>query len=568
MLSAEPLGKGEKEMTTLDGVTPYPPEFAERYRALGYWENRTLGQWFDDTCARFSEQVALVAQTEQITYRQLAECVDRLALHLLELGLRPLDRFVLQLPNIPEFIYLYFALQKVGAIPVMALAGHRYTEIEQFVRLSEAVGYAIPERLGDFSFTGLAKRVQQEHPCLKSVFVVGQTYQPGWVSLTTLLQSESGLPRHLLDEIEIDPTLPALFQLSGGTTGVPKLIPRTHNDYLYNSKAAAAINDIHTDDALLIVLPLSHNFPLASPGLQGFLMYGARIVLSTSTRTADLFKLIEQERITHLELVPALVIRLLNEPSLKDFDLSSLRIINSGGQKLQEELKRRAEEMIPSCKVQEVFGMAEGLLCYVRLDDPDELRYETAGRPVSPGDELRLVDEQGNEVPDGDIGELQVRGPYTLRGYYGVPEYNAHAFTADGFYKSGDLMRRHPSGNYIVEGRNKDVINRGGEKISAEEVENLILAHPAILNVACVPMPDPQLGERMCAFVVLRPGKTLTLQELTSFLMEKEIARFKLPERLEVLDGLPLSRFGKVMKQALIEQAKALVAKSPSVLKP
>jgi non-ribosomal peptide synthetase component E (peptide arylation enzyme) len=199
----------------------------------------------------------------------------------------------------------------------------------------------------------------------------------------------------------------------------------------------------------------------------------------------------------------------------------------------------------------------------VRLDDPDEVRYETAGRPVSPGDELRLVDEQGNDVPEGEIGELLVRGPYTLRGYFRVPEYNARTFTADGFYRSGDLMRRHPSGNYIVEGRKKDLINRGGEKISAEEVENLILAHPAVLNVACVPMPDPQLGERMCAFVVLRPGMTLTIQQLAHFLLQKDIARFKLPERLEILDELPLSRVGKVLKQALIEQAKAFAATTP-----
>lgn len=200
--------------------------------------------------------------------------------------------------------------------------------------------------------------------------------------------------------------------------------------------------------------------------------------------------------------------------------------------------------------------MAEGLLCYVRLDDPDELRYQTAGRPVSPGDELRLVDEQGNDVPDGEIGELLVRGPYTLRGYFRVPEYNARTFTADGFYRSGDLMRRHPSGNYIVEGRKKDLINRGGEKISAEEVENLILAHPSVMNVACVPMPDTVLGERMCAFVMPRPAMTLTLEELTDFLLQEGIARFKLPERLELVSELPLSRVGKVLKQSLIQQAK------------
>ncbi len=548
-------------MTTLDGVTAYPPEFAARYRALGFWEDRSLAQFFDAICTQFSNRIALVADGESITYQQLATCAERLALHLLKLGLRPLDRLVMQLPNTPEFVYLYLALQKIGVIPVMALVGHRYAEIQHFVTLSEAVGYAIPERIGDFSFTQLATRIQ--HDSLRWIFVVGQTDQPGWVSLSELLQTESGLPRERLTEIAIDPTLPALFQLSGGTTGVPKLIPRTHNDYLYNSKAAAAINDIHPDDALLAVLPLSHNFPLACPGLQGFLMHGARTVLSTSSKIEDICKLIQQERITHVELVPTLLIRLLDDPALTQYDLSSLRVINTGGQKLQSEVKRRAEALIPTCKVQEVFGMAEGLLCYVRLDDSDELRYETAGQPVSSADELRLVDENGHEVPDGEVGELLVRGPYTLRGYFRVPEYNARAFTDDGFYKSGDLLRRHPSGNYVVEGRKKDLINRGGEKISAEEVENLILAHPAVRNVACVPMPDSQLGERMCAFVELRPGKVLTLQELTGFLLQEGIARFKVPERLELVSDLPLSRVGKVLKQVLIQQAKEFTEKVP-----
>ena len=150
--------------------------------------------------------------------------------------------------------------------------------------------------------------------------------------------------------------------------------------------------------------------------------------------------------------------------------------------------------------------MAEGLIMYVRKDDPDEVRRETCGRPVCPDDEVHLLDEDGNEVAPGEVGELLVRGPYTLRGYYRAPEHNQRAFTKDGFYRSGDLLRLHPSGNYIVEGRRKDLINRGGEKISAEEVENLILSHPRVQNVACVPFPDEALGERMCACVVLQPG--------------------------------------------------------------
>jgi 2,3-dihydroxybenzoate-AMP ligase len=203
--------------------------------------------------------------------------------------------------------------------------------------------------------------------------------------------------------------------------------------------------------------------------------------------------------------------------------------------------------------VQENFGMSEGTLMFVRASDPEVVKLETCGRPVCPDDEVLLLDDDGQEVPDGEVGELTVRGPYTLRGYFGVPEYNARQFTPEGFYRSGDLMRKHASGNYIVEGRKKDLINRGGEKISAEEVENLILMHTAVQNVACVPMPDEKMGEKMCAFVILKQGHDLNLGELTAFLMEKEIAKFKFPERLEVLTDFPVSTFGKVSKKALGE---------------
>src|SRR5438128_10450893 len=283
-------------------------------------------------------------------------------------------------------------------------------------------------------------------------------------------------------------------------------------------------------------------------------MHGGKVVLANTTRGEDIFPLIERHRITHVAVVPALLIRWINDWLIKKFDLSSLQVIQSGGQRLQPEIRRRTKELIPSVTVQENFGMAEGMLMFVRLDDAEDVKMETVGRPVSPDDEVRLVDDDDNEVAPGEVGELLARGPYTLRGYLGVPEYNARAFSSDGFYRSGDLMRRHPSGNYMVEGRKKDLINRGGEKISAEEIENLILSHPAVLNVACVPYPDSRLGERMCACVIPKPGRTLTLQELTSFLTERGLAKFKLPERLELTDDLPLSKFGKVAKNVLTKQ--------------
>jgi 2,3-dihydroxybenzoate-AMP ligase len=544
-------------VSKLPGVAPFPAEYAERYRAAGYWEDRPLGTFYDEVFASHGDRTAIVDGEDTVNYSELKSHVDLLARHLLDLGVRPLDRFVIQLPNVPEFIYLYFALERVGAVPIMALASHRWTEVSAFIELSEARGYIVPGGRADFD--ELAGRLRAGYPGLDLVLSVGGEL-PGAVSVTALLGRDASTPAAALDGVVVDPDEPCVFQLSGGTTGVPKLIPRTHNDYVYNTKAAVAVNDIHPDDCLLVTLPIAHNFPLACPGISGFFMRGARVVLSTSARPDDILALVERERVTHLELVPALLIRCNNSPSASTRELSSLRVINTGGQKLQPEVKRRAEELIPSCRVQEVFGMAEGLLCFVRLDDPADVRYETVGRPVCPDDELLLVDEDGHPVPDGEVGELLVRGPYTLRGYYGVPEYNARTFTPDGFYRSGDLMRRHPSGNYIVEGRKKDLINRGGEKISAEEVENLILSHPAVLNVACVPMPDPVLGERMCAFAILLEGRSLTLDELVAFLADKGLARFKLPERLELVDDLPLSKFGKVAKNVLSELAAARVA--------
>ena len=538
----------------LEGVVPFPPEFAVRYRQKGYWEDRSITSVFDEVFRAHADRTAIVAQQQRISYSELAQRVERLALNLYRLGLKPLDRVVVQLLNIPEFVYLYFALQKLGAIPVMALPPHRYWEIHHFVEVANAVGYVFPQSVGDFSFVELAQRVQKENPALRFLLTAGEAAPSGCLSLTKLLEDDSGLSPEILKDISIDPIEPAVFQLSGGTTGVPKLIPRTHNDYIYNSKMADSVLDIGPDDALLVVLPIAHNLPLACPGIQGFFMRGARCVLATSTHAKDIFPMIERERITHLAVVPALLIKWINDPLIGKYDLASVRVIQSGGQRLQPEVRRRAEELIPSARVQENFGMAEGLLTFVRRDDPEEVRMETVGRPICPDDEVRIVDEEGLEVSDGAVGELACRGPYTLRGYYRAPEHNARAFTPDGFYLTGDLMRRHPSGNFMIEGRKKDLINRGGEKISAEEIENLILSHPAVQNVACVPMPDPILGERTCAFIVPKRGTTITLQELVRFLLEVGIAKYKLPERVELVEEFPLSPFGKVSKQTLMKQ--------------
>jgi 2,3-dihydroxybenzoate-AMP ligase len=536
----------------LDGVTPFPPEFAARYRQRGYWQDRPLFDGFRDTFRHNADRVALIDLAGPVTYAELYQRSERMARALLDLGFGPLDRIVVQLPNTAMFAYLYFGLQRIGAVPVLALPVHRKREISQFAGISGAKALAVPVTAGRFDYRAMAGEIMADHPHVELVLTQGAGTSDGrFVRLEDLLDPEPRMGTDALDRIRIDPADPALFLLSGGTTGIPKLIPRSHNDYLYNSKIAASVCEIAAGDVLLDVLPIEHNLPLGCPGMQGFLLSGGTVVLGTSARPKDVFELIQRHRVTHIHLVPALLIRWIDDPAIGSYDLSSLKVIQSGGQRLQPEVRLRAEKALPGCFIQENFGMAEGLIMFVRSHDPDDVRRETCGRPASPDDEVYLVNPEGDPVPDGEAGELIVRGPYTLRGYFRSPEHNARAFTPDGFYKSGDLLRKLPSGNYVVEGRVKDLINRGGEKISAEEVENLILAHPAVLNVACVPYPDPVLGERMCACVVLRPGHTLTFDALVEFLLGFEIATFKLPERLEFFESLPLSGFGKVSKKDL-----------------
>lgn len=543
----------------LAGVVPFPPEYAARYRAQGYWQDRPLIEHYEDAFAAYADRVALIDETERLTYVELEARALHVARVLVDLGLRPRDRVVVQLPNTALFVQLYLALQHIGAVPIMALPSHRFREVEQFVRLSGAVALASPRRAKDADFAEVFARIAADQPGLRLHLTQGDVPSDAAVRVEDLHLVEPQTTEQQVRALrgQIDPEDPAVFQLSGGTTGIPKLIPRSHNDYAFNSTLAVSACDVRLGDVLLDVLPISHNLPLACPGLQGFLFAGATVALATSTRASTLFERVQRDRATHLHVVPALLIKLINDPAAGSYDLTSMRVIQSGGQRLQPETRRRAQEVFARATVQENFGMAEGLLMFVRLDDPEDVRLETVGRPICPDDEVRLVGEDGADVTDGEVGELWARGPYTLRGYYNAPEHNARAFSPDGFYMSGDLMWRHASGNYVVAGRIKDLVNRGGEKISAEEVENLILSHPVVLNVACVPVDHPVLGEQMCACVVLREGASLTLEELVRHLEGFELARHKLPEMLRLYDVLPLSPVGKVSKKELVAGLRA-----------
>ena len=551
----------------LEGFIAFPEEFARRYREKGYWADRTIADVFSEVCHKYGERIAVCDKDTEVSYRELDSRAENLALNLLDAGLNPGDIVVLQLGNVLEFVYTYFAFHKIGVRPILALPMHRYRELKQFVEQSNAVASFTADRAKDCDFSDIVNRIQADSSTLRLKFMLGDVPE-GFLSLAELITLPAQRDPSEIDSIQerIRPEQPALFLLSGGTTGIPKLIPRSHSDYVYNSRMAASVTGINEDSVLLDVLPIAHNLPLACPGLQGFMLNGAKVVLHTSTRAAQVFGLVQKYGVTHIHVVPALLIMWMNDNDVANYDLSSIRVIQSGGQRLQPETRILTEKILENCTVQENFGMAEGMLMFVRLDDPRDVRLETVGRPVCADDEVLLLGDDDQPVPIGEVGEFCCRGPYTLRGYFNASEHNARAFTTDGFYRSGDLMRQHASGNYMVEGRIKDLINRGGEKISAEEVENLILAHPSVRNVACVAMPDPVLGEKMCACAILQKDASLDLDSLKDFLLSHEIAKFKLPERLEILDEFPLTTFGKVSKKDLVAMVSEKIRQEEATL--
>ena len=547
----------------LSGFIPWKSDQAKRYIGAGYWEDRTITDMVFAVAERFPGKAALIDGDRQVSYAELRKYVERLAYGLLRAGIENHDRVVMQLPNSVEFVFAYLALTRIGAIPVMALRSHRQTEIRHFVQSSGAVAYMIPDIAYRFDYRPLADSTRKECPTLKSIFVLGEPL-PGQLPLRPLIEAEVPLAdvSANLAGVHPDPADVATMLLSGGTTSLSKLIPRTHNDYVLNARLCAKCAEFDENTVLMALLPLGHNYNLASPGMLGVFYFGGTVLISPSMDAEVVFPLIEQHGVTVIPAAVPLITNWLNSPVPATCDLSSLKVIQNGGARLVPELRKRIRSQF-GCIPQEIYGTAEGLINMTRLDDSDDLLLESSGAPVCVDDEIKVVDDDGNEVPDGEPGELLTRGPYTIQGYYNADDKNKEGFTDDGFYRMGDVVRK--KGRYIyTEGRKKDLINRGGEKISCEEVENLIFKNPKVHQVSLVAMPDPVFGEKACAFVIPKAGQTLTFGELIAFLKKEEIASFKLPERLEIVDEFPSSNVGKILKRQLREMIVEKIAREQS----
>jgi len=533
----------------LQGCVPWPDEYVRRYTETGLWEGLTVAEMVERTARRDPQKTAIVHAEGRITYEHLIRSSKELAVGLLDLGLRPQERVVVQLPNGPEFVLLYLALNYIGVIPVMALRPHRQAEIRHFIRSSVATAYVIADRVGSFDYRPMGAEMAAEFPSLRHVIVVGE---PG-ANQTALssIAKPAGVDEEVLAGVRPDPGEVSTMLLSGGTTSLSKLIPRTHNDYVLNARLCAAAGGFNADTVFLAILPLGHNYNLASPGLLGAFYAGGTLVIAKSTDTTDVFTAVARERVTVVAAVVPLIASWLNSRVADQFDVSSLKVVQNGGARLVPDLRARLRQDL-GCIPQEIYGTAEGLINMVRLGDPDDLLLESSGTPVTEFDEIKVLDDAGDEVPDGHPGELVTRGPYTIRGYYNADAVNGEAFTPDGFYRMGDIVRKR--GRYVyTEGRRKDLINRGGEKISCDEVENLIFGLSQVRQVSVVAMADPVFGEKACACVILHAGASLTFAELITHLKAQQIASFKLPERLEIMEAFPVSPVGKILKRELRE---------------
>lgn len=529
--------------------TPWPDDLARLYRTLGYWQGQTFPDWLSQRVQRHGARTAVIDARQTWTYTGLQQRSDALARGFQARGLAAGDRVVVQMPNCAEFLATVFALMRLGAWPVFALPAHRVHEISHFCAHTQAVACVMADQHAGCDYRALVRSVQERlqrggGKGLAQVYIAGDAQE--FTALDTVLAEGRALD-HPLPAIR-DASQVAFLQISGGSTGTPKLIPRTHDDYLYSVRASAAICGLAASTRSLCVLPAAHNFALSSPGVLGVLDVGGTVLMCPQPDPATALAWVQKHQATHTALVPALVPLWLEAARQRPGVLDTLQLIQVGGARLDDTWAQQLDAAAPG-RVQQVFGMAEGLVNYTRRSDPPEQVLHTQGRPISVHDELLIVDDDDRPVAPGQTGHLLTRGPYTLRGYYRADGHNARAFTPQGYYRTGDRVRLTPQGNLVVEGRSKDQINRGGEKIAAEEMETLLRQHADIADAAVVAQPDAVLGEKSCAFVVTR--QPLKAPAILAFVRALGVARYKVPDRIEFIDALPKTAVGKIDKKAL-----------------
>ena len=541
----------------LEGVTPYNEQDSQTYLQRGWWRGWTLADYFDRAAVMHPAKEGFVDAKNRLTYGQAREIAERLAIGLHSSGIRPLDRVMIQLPNWMEFVYAYFACQKIGAIPVLLIDRYRQYDIGHLARLSGATAWIVPQQYKKTDFIPIIQDVRREHPQIKQVITVrGDGSLKSCHSLETLIKENplTQAGRQQLAALRPDHRQVAHMGPTGGTTGAPKIVPRTHNSLGCTVEYCSMAWNLHCEDVSLIAGPVTHDLCFSKAFLGSIFTMG-KMVLLDSVDNQDICETIQKEKVTTIVWVPTLAQRMVQYDRLGDFDLSSLRKMHSGGGASHRELIKEVMEKL-SMTYYNGYGGTEGMTCITRAEDDYETICSTVGRPTCPYDNYKVFDFGGTELPPGKQGQLMLKGPGVFTGYYNNPGENAQVFDANGYFMTGDLAQISPDGYITLTGRTKEMINRGGESISATEIERLISRHPDVAIVAVVPMPDPLMGERACAYIQPKGDAKLTFEGVIAFLKSQQASVLELPERIEFVDGMPYTKTQKLDKNALREDIK------------
>jgi 2,3-dihydroxybenzoate-AMP ligase len=536
----------------------FPRTDIKKYLSADWWAGVTIPQVLERQTTLHPEKMAVVAGGGRWTYQELLRGVRRAALAFAGLGFRQGDRVLLQLPNIAEFVLCYLGLQRIGAVPVLCLPRFSLREIDYFINLARARSWITYPKSHGEQWNLLLTQVRDRHPELQ-VITIGAA---GPLEFERLLEPIEGTDTDAQKLAVYPHDACALCHLmpTGGTTGLPKLVPRTHNDYLCNSRFRSLRTGRSAEDISLIATPITHNMAI-EVSLVPSLWTGGTVVLTPSTAAGAVLENIESEKVTFTILVPAQLHDLVNHPDLERVELSSLRVLCGAGDRIPPELITEIQARIGIPFIH-VFGMAEGPCANTKLDDSLKLVRSTVGFPICPGDEFHVVDEEGKTLPCDQDGELVARGPGVFRGYFQGEVINRDSFLPGKLFRTGDLARIDREGRITLIGRRKDVIVRGGEKISAALIEHHLSRMPEISRAAVAGIPDARLGERICAFIEPAPGRSPTVEGIAQFFKKEGISLILCPERIEFVSSLPLTPVGKLDRARLRKIAASLPASS------
>ena len=526
--------------------------------ARGHWLNLSIGDSLRTTARTTPDKPAVIDPDGTITIAELDTKSEAVAAGLLDMGLIPGDRALFQLGTTKDFFIAFFGCMKAGISPVCTLPQFRFAEMKHFAEITDAKAIFVQADINArFDLVNLALELSAAVRSLTRVIVVRGEH-PGAASLDRMAEAFTPeLARARTAEIAPGILDVAVFQLSGGSTNLPKIIPRMHGEYLGATRELADRYQLKADDVALWALPLIHNagtlFAVLPVALDG-----RTLVLQPQIDVADMLRLVARHKVTFSGSIGPIAAKLLEINDLENYDIASLRQFFSL-------TRAEAVESHVGIPVGQMFGMTEGMVFATEPSRPSAMRHNTVGYPVSPGDEVRLlVPGEEKDVTFGEVGELCFRGPNTMTNYFADDAATQASFTSDAFFRSGDLMRAQTIDGltcYSFEGRIKDNINRGGEKIGAEEVEGLIVQHPDVADVRVVAMPDDFYGEKACAYLIMHAGRRApNLAELGRFMQGFGVAKYKIPERIETIDAFPLTKVGKAdkaMMRAMIAEKLA-----------